>query len=209
MVRTSSTMLPLGTPLPPFELALVGGTGSGLIDQLDIDTTNSIASSIFISRPLLLMILCAHCPFVKHIEPELTKIEKDYGNEIDILAVSSNSVITHPQDSPENLALQALTNSWKFPYLWDQDQTLAKALTAACTPDFFVFAPDAMSIQKLQYRGQLDESRPGNAAELTGKDLRLALDALLKGKEVITDQKPSIGCNIKWIPGMEPSWFRS
>ena len=153
------------------------------------------------------MILCAHCPFVKHIESALTQLNYDYRDKVDFLGVSSNSLETHPQDSPENLSAQARENGWTFPYLFDQDQAFAKALQAACTPDFFLFDFSNERKHFLKYRGQLDASRPGNQIPLTGKDLRLALNAALKNKEVSFDQKPSIGCNIKWHPDNEPSWF--
>ena len=125
-----------------------------------------------------------------------------------MLAISSNSLITHPQDSPRNLALQSQKNGWRFPYLFDREQSFAKSLMAACTPDFFLFAPSESGEQVLKYRGQLDQSRPGNQLAVTGQDLREALEAVLEGREVNPDQKPSIGCNIKWHPGHEPSWFR-
>ena len=154
------------------------------------------------------MILCAHCPFVKHVESEITKLQNDYLDEIYFIAISSNSLKTHPQDGPKNLAKQAKKNGWNFPYLFDKNQVLAKALKAACTPDFFVFAPSKKELeQKLIYRGQLDSSRPGNNVEVTGEDLRSAIRALLSGEDISSDQKPSIGCNIKWHPGREPSWF--
>ena len=205
MARTFSTMLPLGTSLPPFELAVVKGTG--LIYETAYKTLDKISSNALEGRPVLLMMICAHCPFVKHIESELTNLDQDYGDRVQMLAIASNSMATHPQDCPENLALQAKTRGWKFPYLLDLDQSFAKALKAACTPDFFLFSHFGDGHQKLRYRGQLDGSSPGNDVPLTGRDLRSALDAVLQGGEVCFDQKPSIGCNIKWHPGKEPSWF--
>ena len=205
MVRTLSSMLPLGTPLPHFDLDVVKGTP--LFRDTHLRGLNNISSKSLQERPILLMIICAHCPFVKHVEIELTNLDKDYGNRVQILAISSNSLVTHPQDGPNNLALQAQLQGWKFPYLLDLDQCFAKALKAACTPDFFLFSPFEDGCQKLRYRGQLDNSRPGGQIPLTGKDLRSAMDAVVEGQEVFTDQKPSIGCNIKWHPGEEPSWF--
>ena len=186
-------MLALGTPLPGFNLPDVSG------DNLTSDRLDS--------RPVLLMVICAHCPFVKHIEPELTRIDHDYGQRIQIVGVSSNSLITHPQDGPEQLAEQALRLGWNFPYLMDQDQTLARDLRAACTPEFYLFKSNESSQQTLHYRGQLDGSRPGNEHPLNGADLRAALDAVLQSAPVNPEQIASVGCNVKWHPGREPDWF--
>ena len=139
MVRTISTMLPLGTILPSFELSVVKGTGFNSDNKLS--GLGQVSNTMLKGEPILLMIICAHCPFVKHIEMQLSKLEKDYGDRVQILAIASNSLITHPQDGPENLALQAKQQGWNFPYLLDLDQSLAKALKAACTPDFFLFSP--------------------------------------------------------------------
>ena len=194
MVLTPSTMLPLGTELPGFHLPRVTG-GTVRHDNLD-------------PRPVLLMVICAHCPFVKHVEPELTRLDAAFSDRIQIIGVSSNSLITHPQDGPEQLADQARRNGWGFTYLLDEQQTLAKALHAACTPEFYLFArADSDSPQTLRYRGQLDGSRPGNDVPLNGQDLRAALDAVLSGAEVSGEQIASVGCNVKWNPGQEPSWF--
>ena len=194
MVLTPSTMLPLGTELPGFHLPRVTG-GTVRHDNLD-------------PRPVLLMVICAHCPFVKHVEPELTRLDAAFSDRIQIIGVSSNSLITHPQDGPEQLADQARRNGWGFTYLLDEQQTLAKALRAACTPEFYLFSrADADSPQTLRYRGQLDGSRPGNDVPLNGQDLRAALDAVLSGTEVKAEQIASVGCNVKWNPGQEPSWF--
>ena len=194
MVLTPSTMLPLGTELPGFHLPRVTG-GTVRHDNLD-------------PRPVLLMVICAHCPFVKHVEPELTRLDAAFSDRIQIIGVSSNSLITHPQDGPEQLADQARRNGWGFTYLLDEQQTLAKALRAACTPEFYLFArADSDSPQTLRYRGQLDGSRPGNDVPLNGRDLRAALDAVLSGAEVTGEQIASVGCNVKWNPGQEPSWF--
>ena len=205
MVRTNSTMLPLGTLLPEFDLEVVQDTnicgffaGQGL---------NRITNQDLTQNPLLIMVICAHCPFVKHIETAITNLSKDYGNQIQILGVSSNSLITHPQDGPQNLADQANQFNWHFPYLLDSDQSFAKALRAACTPDFFLFSVLDNDQHKLRYRGQLDGSSPGNQIPPTGKDLRGAIKAVLEEDIVCEEQKPSIGCNIKWHPGMEPEWF--
>ena len=193
MALTPSTMLALGTRLPSFDLPQVSGRrlNSGSLDQ----------------RPVLLMVLCAHCPFVKHVEPELTRLGHDFSNAVQLVGVSSNSLITHPQDGPEQLAEQAQRHGWSFPYLLDEQQTLARTLKAACTPEFYLFSPNSEGVQSLRYRGQLDDSRPGNDQPLDGRDLRAALDAVLTGTPVNPDQTASVGCNVKWNPGHEPEWF--
>ena len=205
MVRTNSTMLPIGTPLPDFDLPL-----ASFLDERVGGLSNAgerISNSSLATSPVLFMVICAHCPFVKHIENQLTKIDQDFGDRVQLIAISSNSLKTHPQDGPEQLANQAKKNNWRFPYLLDLDQSFAKALKAACTPDFFLFAGNSDSGHKLTYRGQLDNSRPGNDLPVTGQDLRLALEAVLDGRAPDKEQKPSIGCNIKWHPGKEPDWF--
>ena len=193
MALTPSTMLALGTRLPSFDLPQVSGgrLNSGSLDQ----------------RPVLLMVLCAHCPFVKHVQPELTRLGHDFSNAVQLVGVSSNSLITHPQDGPEQLAEQAQRYGWSFPYLLDEQQTLARTLKAACTPEFYLFSPNSEGVQSLRYRGQLDDSRPGNDQPLDGRDLRAALDAVLTGTPVNPDQTASVGCNVKWNPGHEPEWF--
>lgn len=184
-------MLPLGTPAPDFTLT-------------DVTTGNQVSRSDFEGHPLLVMFICAHCPFVLHIQDELGKLGDDYaGTPLKIVAISANSVISHPDDAPEKLAEQARTHGFTFPYLYDETQGTAKAYTAACTPDFFLFD----SRHTLAYRGQLDDSRPGSGIPVTGADLRSAIDAVLAGREVASTQHPSIGCNIKWIPGNEPDYF--
>ena len=193
MALTPSTMLALGTGLPDFELPQVTG---GRLNRSSLD-----------QRPVLLMVLCAHCPFVKHVEPEITRLDHDFSNAVQLVGVSSNSLITHPQDGPEQLADQARRHGWSFPYLLDEQQTLAQALRAACTPEFYLFSPDGHGLQSLRYRGQLDGSRPGNDQPLDGRDLRIALDAVLTGSPVNPDQTASVGCNVKWNPGHEPEWF--
>ncbi len=205
MVRTASTMLPLGTQLPDFELEMVSGLNLSPNDPLE--GLSNIRSFDLIKRPLFLMVICAHCPFVKHVESGITNLFDSFGDDVQFLAVSSNSLITHPQDSPELLASQANKLGWKFPYLFDSDQKLAKDLKAACTPDFYIFWPSSEGDLKLRYRGQMDGSRPGNDVPVSGEDIRLSLNSLLRGESVSADQKPSIGCNIKWHPGMEPEWF--
>ncbi len=210
MTQTASNMLPLSTELPRFELPIVEGLENGVetINKTG-DGSSFLSNQTLDARPVLLMFLCSHCPFVKHVEDELTRLDKDYGRSVQILAIASNSLITHPQDGPKQLAAQAERLGWNFPYLFDADQSFAKALQAACTPEFFLFSANkAGAPQELRYRGQLDESRPGNTLSVTGNDLRVAIDAVLLGHEVNIDQKPSIGCNIKWHPGEEPFWFK-
>jgi len=147
------------------------------------------------SKALLVMFICAHCPYVKHIEKGLAALGKDYQDKpLSIVAISSNDVTTHPDDSPANLKRQAQSMGFVFPYLYDESQAVAHAYKAACTPDFFLFDADL----RLVYRGQFDRSRPGNGIAITGEDLRSAIDAALAGKPPLMDQRPSIGCNIKW-----------
>jgi thiol-disulfide isomerase/thioredoxin len=192
MALTPSTMLPLGTALPleAMRAALTPVSG-GPLDPAPLA-----------GRPVLVLFLCPHCPFVKHIEPEIGRLAGDFGERAAIVAICSNSVATHPQDGPSGMAEQARTQGWTFPYLQDAEQSVAHAFRAACTPDIFLF--DAA--HKLAYRGQLDGSRPGNAVPLDGRDLRAALAAVLEGRPVAAPQLPSIGCNIKWHPGREPDW---
>lgn len=201
MALTPSTMLPLGEALPAFQLPVVSGT------LKPGDTAATLSDSQLPAQPLLVMLICAHCPFVKHVEPELSRLAEHYGPAVTLLAVSSNSLTTHPQDGPEGLRHQAKQRQWSFPYLLDEQQTLAKALQGACTPEFYLFSPDDAGLQTLRYRGQLDGSRPGNEVPLDGRDLRKALDAVLNGQPVNREQHPSVGCNIKWHPGQEPPWF--
>jgi len=192
MVMVESTMLPLGTTAPAFSLPdVVSG------DTITLDTFAD-------SQGLLVMFICQHCPFVKHVQEELARIGKDYGPKgVGIVAISANSLQTHPQDGPDNLKAQAEDLGFTFPYCFDETQDTAKRYTAACTPDFFVFDQD----KKLVYRGQLDDSRPSNGVPVTGKDLRAALDAVLAGAPPADEQKPSVGCNSKWTPGNEPAYF--
>ncbi|PIG90838.1 thioredoxin family protein [Gloeocapsopsis sp. IPPAS B-1203] len=191
MVKTASTMLPLGTQAPNFELP-------------NVVTGKTISLSSFAGKPLLVMFICQHCPFVKHVKSELANLGQDYANSnVRIVAISSNDINKYPDDAPEQLKAMAEETGFLFPVCFDESQEVAKAYTAACTPDFFLFDAD----QKLVYRGQLDDSRPSNSIPVTGKDLRAAIDALLAEKSIDSNQKPSIGCNIKWKPGNEPSYY--
>ncbi len=193
-------MLPLGEPLPL--TAIQTANAAGHLEQaagslLDLDALSG--------KPVLVLFLCAHCPFVKHIEPELTRLQQDLsGSDLAWLAISSNSTLTHPQDGPEGLREQAERCGWRFPYLHDREQELAHAFRAACTPDLFLFNRQ----HRLAYRGQLDASRPGNSEPLDGRDLRNAIAAVLAGQPPGEPQQPAIGCNIKWHPGLEPHWAR-
>ncbi|QEY32304.1 thioredoxin family protein [Synechococcus sp. RSCCF101] len=189
MVLTHSTMLPLGSPLPELDLERIDG--------------GRLRGGDLAGRPLLVLFLCAHCPYVRHVEPELSRLEREYGSRVQLLAIASNSLITHPQDGPDQLREQARSNGWRFPYLLDPDQTAARAFRAACTPDPFLFDAD----HRLVYRGQLDGSRPGSDVPLDGRDLRAALEALLAGSPPLEPQIAAMGCNIKWHPGQEPDWF--
>jgi len=186
-------MLPLGTRCPKFELVNV------------LNNELYLSSDIEKDKPVLVMFICNHCPFVKHIEKELAQFGKEYKDRnIEIVAISSNDVDSHPDDSPNNLKNQAERLGFTFPYLYDETQEVAKSFTAACTPDFFLFDKK----QKLVYRGQFDNSRPGKIlTKVNGADLRAAVDAVLDEKEMPTDQKPSMGCNIKWKYGNEPNYF--
>ena len=183
MALTESTMLELAAPAPDFALT-------------DVMTGRTVRRDDFSgNKALLVMFICAHCPYVKHIEKGLAALGKDYaGQPVAIVAIGSNDVTTHPADSPDNLKQQAQALDFVFPYLYDQSQAVARAYKAACTPDFFLFDADF----HLAYRGQFDSSRPGNRIPVTGEDLRSAMDAVLAGKVPPADQRPSIGCNIKW-----------
>ncbi|MDP6446609.1 MAG: thioredoxin family protein [Pirellulaceae bacterium] len=191
MVKTASTMLPLGTSAPDFSLINVDGTSVSLADFSQ-------------SKALLVMFICNHCPFVKHIADELAALGRDYQAQgVGVVAISSNDVSNHPEDSPEQMIHEVEQRGYTFPYLYDDDQSVAKAYRAACTPDFFLFDGE----QRLFYRGQLDDSRPGNEIAVDGRDLRAALDAALRGEPAPVEQTPSIGCNIKWIADSEPEYF--
>jgi len=211
MSRTESKMLELGTIAPAFELVdVLSGKAMSRDDVFALswddkasDKTNvSTQGGLTKKRGLLVMFVCPHCPYVKHLEEELGRLGKDYfdgGGPIAMCAVMSNDLVEYPQDGPEAMKEQATRNGWHFPYLLDEMQETAKVYQAACTPDFFLFDAD----MKLVYRGQLDESRPrrgdfGNDVPVTGSDLRAAMDAVIAGKRPDTNQRSSIGCNIKW-----------
>lgn len=189
MALTPSTMLELGTKAPAFSLP-------------DVVTGKTIKSTdVAGPKGLVVMFLCNHCPFVKHVVSELGRLGADaLGKGVGVAAISSNDIETHPDDAPDKMKALATSERWKFPYLYDETQTAARAYHAACTPDFFLF--DAAGT--LVYRGQLDDSRPANKIPVTGADLRAAIDAVAAGRPVSVDQKPSIGCNIKWKPGQAP-----
>ncbi len=189
MARTPSTMLPLGTPAPDFNLPDVDGDLTSLDD--------------FAGAPaLLVMFICNHCPFVVHLREALAAFGTEYGEQIAIVAINSNDANAYPADAPDKMADEAADAGYTFPYLFDASQEVAKAYHAACTPDFFLFDAD----RKLVYRGQFDDSRPGNGKPITGADLRAAVDAVLAGKAPSEEQAPSLGCNIKWRPGNEPTY---
>ncbi|HEX2167732.1 MAG TPA: thioredoxin family protein [Longimicrobiales bacterium] len=191
MARTESTMLELGTTAPPFSLPDVDGTTVSLDDFAD-------------APALLVMFICNHCPFVKHVRDELARIGRDYGERgVAIVAISSNDADAYPADSPEMMRKEKQDAGYTFPYLYDEAQEAAHAYRAACTPDFYVFEGE----RRLVYRGQLDDSRPSNGVPVTGADLRAALDAVLDGRVVREEQKPSLGCNIKWKPDNAPAWW--
>jgi thiol-disulfide isomerase/thioredoxin len=192
MARIESTMMDLGTAALDFSLP-------------DTKTGNTVSKKDFEDndKPLLVMFICNHCPFVQHLKSEITNLAKEYGDSVDIVAISSNNAESHPQDGPEEMKKDAEQHDYPFPYLYDESQEVAKAYSAACTPDFFLFDGD----HKLVYRGQFDHSRPGKELPVTGRDLRMVIDQTLSGNKVQSDQKPSVGCNIKWKPGNEPEYF--
>ncbi|MBX3451552.1 MAG: thioredoxin family protein [Planctomycetaceae bacterium] len=191
MVKTASTMLPLGTRLPAFSLPST--TGETVSDQ-----------SLSGARGVLVMFICNHCPFVKHLRSALTEFGKECQElGVAVVGVSSNDVTGYPDDSPEKMRAEAEAAGYTFPYLYDADQSVAREFKAACTPDFYLFDGN----RQLVYRGQFDASRPGNGKPVTGSDLRSAVQAMLAGKSPLVEQRPSIGCNIKWIPGQEPEYF--
>jgi peroxiredoxin len=192
MALTASTMLSLGTQALDFNLP-------------NVVTRQNISLATFANKKSLLVIFISqHCPFIKHIRYELAKLGKDYLNsDLGIVAISSNDATKYPDDAPISLEKMALELDLEYPICYDESQDVAKSYTAACTPDFFLF--DAG--RKLVYRGQLDNSRPSNGLPVTGSDLRAAIDSVLVGRGIVGEQKPSIGCNIKWKPGNEPSYF--
>ena len=197
MVKTNSMFLKLGTQLPLFEMHNVNSSSHENYNLSKLD-----------NRHLLLMFICAHCPFVKHIEKHISSFIIDIEDKVQTIAISSNDVVTHPGDSPENLRKQAKLLGWSFPYLYDESQAFAKKLKAACTPDFYLFSNVGNKNFSLFYHGQLDDSRPSNNISITCEDLRAAVKDLNQNGDYPNPQKPSLGCNIKWISGKEPEWFK-
>jgi peroxiredoxin len=186
MARTASNMLPLGTRAPQFTLTDTVTDKPVSLEQLRG------------KKGILIMFICNHCPFVKHVNQQISRLGKEYqAKGIGFAAISSNDVLKYPEDAPDLMKKNAEQEGYTFPYLYDATQEVAKAYDAACTPDFYLFNAQL----KLVYRGQLDDSRPGNGKPVDGSDLRRAMDALLAGKAISVDQKPSIGCNIKWVQG--------
>lgn len=194
MALTPSSMLELGTSAPDFQLP-------------DVVSGETISLATFSERKaLLVMFICQHCPFVRHVRQELARLGRDYADKgVGIVAISANDAGHHPEDAPDKLKLMAKELGFNFPFCYDESQAVAKAYTAACTPDFFLFDAD----RKLVYRGQLDSSRPGNNVPVDGRDLRRAIDAVLADQPISPDQNPSIGCNIKWKSGNEPDYYTS
>ena len=191
MVRTPSTMLPLGTEAEDFSLTNVDGQTLSFADVAG-------------ERGTVLMFICNHCPFVKHVANELAAIGYEYMPKgVGMVAINSNDVAAHPADAPEQMIHESEQRGYSFPYLFDETQEVAKTYGAACTPDFYLFDGN----HKLVYRGQLDGSRPDSGVPVTGEDLRKAIDALLESRPLPQPQHPSIGCNIKWRPGNEPQYF--
>ncbi|GBE10614.1 thiol-disulfide oxidoreductase [bacterium BMS3Bbin12] len=192
MTRTASTMLELGTPAPDFRLP-------------EPVTDREVSLDDFRDAPALLVtFICNHCPYVRHIRRRLAELVRDYqGKGLAAVGINSNDVAHYPDDAPEKMIEEVRNIGYTFPYLYDETQEVAKAYRAACTPDFFLFDRN----RRLVYRGQFDDARPGNDAPVTGRDLAAAIDAVLAGRAVPTDQKPSLGCNIKWKPGNEPDFY--
>ncbi|MDQ1343144.1 MAG: hypothetical protein QG571_1764 [Pseudomonadota bacterium] len=190
MARTPSTMLALGTPAPAFRLPDYDGRLHALDD--------------FAAQPALLVaFICSHCPFVRHLRQEFAAFAREYAlRGLAVVAINSNDILAYPQDGPEAMREEGAALGYGFPYLLDESQDVAKAYQAACTPDFFLF--DAT--RRLVYRGQFDDSRPGTERPVTGADLRAAVDALLAGRPPVAEQRPSLGCNIKWRRGHEPAY---
>ncbi len=184
-------MLPLGTTAPDFKLPDTDGKTVSLADFKD-------------KSALLVLFICNHCPYVKHIRAGLAQLARNYlPKHVAVVGINSNDVANYPEDSPAKMKAEAKSSGYFFPYLYDESQAVAKAYHAACTPDIYLFDQN----QKLVYRGQFDDSRPGNEIPVTGRDLRAALDAVLAGKPVPPNQKASVGCNIKWKSGNEPDYF--
>jgi peroxiredoxin len=192
MAETASTMLALGTPAPGFRLPDTEGRMVSLEDFAG-------------SRALLVAFLCNHCPYVKHVRPRFVELARELQSTgAAVVAISANDADAYPEDGPRRMAEEARRLGFSFPYLYDETQEVARAYRAACTPDFFLFD----SARRLAYRGQMDDSRPGNGRPVTGKDLLEAAQAVLAGEQVSTAQRPSLGCNIKWKPGGEPDYYR-
>ena len=192
MSAVESTMLELGTKAPDFTLPIVTG---GILNFKKYSKN---------SKGTVVAFICNHCPYVKHINPVLVELANKYIQKgIGFVAISSNDAEKYPDDSPEKMIEAVKQESYPFPYLYDETQEVAKNYKAACTPDFFLFDAEG----KLVYRGQFDDSRPGNGKEVTGFDLKSAIEALLNGEDPVEQQIPSIGCNIKWKPGNEPDYF--
>ncbi len=191
-MAVTSTMLELGTEAPDFSLPdTVSGDTVSLSDYAD-------------KKGVLVMFICNHCPYVQHVREELARIGKDYADsDIGVVAICSNDADNYPGDSPEAMKAEAQTHGYVFPYLHDEDQSVAKAYSAMCTPDFFLFGPD----RKLVYRGRMDGSRPNTDVPVTGEELRAAMDAVLAGEPLPDEQLPSMGCSIKWKPGNEPAYM--
>ena len=208
MSRTESAMVQLGTIAPAFELTdILTGRAMSRDDVFALSWDDSLSDAANIATTggpakkhgLLVMFLCVHCPYVKHVEQEIANIARDYAGQIAFCAIQSNDVAAYPDDSPDHMRAQAQRLGWRFPYLYDETQEVARSYSAACTPDFFLFN----GAMELVYRGQLDDSRPrrgdfGNDTPVTGRDLRSALDAVIAGKRPDPNQRASIGCNIKW-----------
>jgi peroxiredoxin len=191
MAKTPSTMLELGTVAPVFKLKDAFGKVVSLDDFKGAPAT-------------LVMFICNHCPFVIHLADSLAAITREYmAKGLAVVAINSNDTVKYPDDAPDKMRLEIENRGYKFPYLIDEDQAVAKAYRAACTPDFYLFGRD----MKLAYRGQWHDSRPGSNVTVDGSSMRIAIDALLGGDQPGADQKPSLGCNIKWKSGNEPSWF--
>lgn len=191
MALTPSTMLPLGTDAPDFSLPDLNGKLVGLTEVRG-------------KQPFLVMFICNHCPYVKHIRGPLAALTSEFQKKgIAVFGINSNDVENYPEDRPEKMVIEAREAKYTFPYLFDAQQEVAKAYHAACTPDFFLFDQKG----KLVYRGQFDDSRPGNKIPVSGADLRQALEDVLKGKSTQKEQRPSIGCNIKWKKGNAPEYF--
>lgn len=192
MVATPSTMLALGTAIPDFSLR--NATDGQPVAPADFAD----------KKALVVMFICNHCPFVMHVKDEIGRLSKRYlPKGVGFVAINSNDIGAYPQDGPEHMKELVQQERWEFPFLLDGTQGVAKAFSAACTPDFFLFD----GVGRLVYRGQMDDSRPGNDIPVTGKDLRAAIDAVLAGKPVSDEQRPSVGCNVKWRPGNEPDYF--